>query len=238
MERKIRAQLIANEDFVFAGRATLEPILQSQNHVKAQWLFKEGELVLKQQTLLEIKGPFKAYFAVEKLFLETVQTLSGIATLSRLYSQKLQGSRTRLVVPPQYQDAESLAKKAAFLLGSGSHGEAVEALEVHQPLITAFGGYGAAKSALQNTHESIFVECRSPEDFETAIKAGFSKFILRPDLALRVAKETASCQVLVRGSLPLETVTDFAGLKFHYLEPDQLAASIPRAEAQWNLLCE
>jgi hypothetical protein len=105
--------------------------------------------------------------------------------------------------------------------------------------VAAFGGYSATLAVFKTkASASVFVECRDTAAFSEALQAGFGHFILDPATALAVVAQAAGTQILVRGSLPLETISDFSGMQFHFLQPLQISEGPPQAECLWDLTIE
>jgi nicotinate-nucleotide pyrophosphorylase (carboxylating) len=77
------AVMRARDSLVVAGLAFAEAAFRElSTAVKIEALFKDGQRVGDGETLLKISGPSRAILSAERVALNFVQRLSGIATLT------------------------------------------------------------------------------------------------------------------------------------------------------------
>lgn len=77
-----RAIIIAKEDCVVAGMDVAAKIFRHEG-LDVQVLVKDGAFAIKGTTVMKIEGPAKALLGSERLALNFIQRLSGIATITR-----------------------------------------------------------------------------------------------------------------------------------------------------------
>lgn len=92
-EQQAHAQLIANQDLSFAGRSVLE-LLWSEL-ISLDCHVADGETVEAGTVLAEMRGPAQELLSKERVMLNLIQRLSGIASLTRQYLQ--------LDLPPHFK---------------------------------------------------------------------------------------------------------------------------------------
>ena len=92
--RKASAMMVAREPLVLAGLSLAEAAFKEVSSQTAiRRLAQDGERVGKGAALLQVQGPARALLAAERVALNFVQRLSGIATLTARYVEKVRGTR-------------------------------------------------------------------------------------------------------------------------------------------------
>ncbi|MGH7145196.1 MAG: nicotinate-nucleotide diphosphorylase [Planctomycetota bacterium] len=93
--------------------------IDATNTFQIKWLTKDGKKVRAGQALAEVFGPARALLAAERVSLNLLQRLSGIATLTRSYVDAVQGTGARILDTrktfPLWRDLE----KYAVRMGGG-----------------------------------------------------------------------------------------------------------------------
>ena len=118
--REAEAYLIAKADGVISGlevaRMVLEhfgPLRDFTPHVK------DGDRVTKGQRILDFKGDYAHLLSSERIMLNFLQRMSGIATATRLYVDLLAGTRTRILDTRKTLPGHRYTDKMAVLHGGG-----------------------------------------------------------------------------------------------------------------------
>ncbi len=86
--KKISAVIVAKENGIFAGS---DEIIFLNGDLKINRLKKDGRRIKKGDILLEIRGDAKKILSRERIFLNLLQRMSGIATLADSLNEKLGG---------------------------------------------------------------------------------------------------------------------------------------------------
>ncbi|MEM7791299.1 MAG: carboxylating nicotinate-nucleotide diphosphorylase [Verrucomicrobiota bacterium] len=115
-----KAQLVAREAMVVSGLPLVEEIL---NAYGADCTFEanvsDGTAVVKNSVLGEIIGPAVVLLQAERIILNFLQHLSGIATETSYYLEALNGSPTALVDTRKTLPGYRVLQKYAFACGGG-----------------------------------------------------------------------------------------------------------------------
>ncbi len=103
-EQKANATLIAKEEGVLAGTIVIEELnKQTGNLFSYQVLKQDGEAFKPKETLLTLKGSLIVILRIERVLLNFLQYLSGIATeankISKKYENRLMVFDTRKTLP-------------------------------------------------------------------------------------------------------------------------------------------
>ena len=119
-DAKGKAVLKIKENGVIAGIAIAETIFK---WVEPDCEFlqhkKDGDLVQFGETAFDITASIHTILKCERLVLNTMQRMSGIATLTRQYVEKLDGYKTRLLDTRKTTPNFRLLEKEAVRIGGG-----------------------------------------------------------------------------------------------------------------------
>ena len=115
-----KAQLKIKEDGVLAGVAAAVKIFQHfQPDVDMDILKKDGEEMLYGETAFYVSAKIHTILMAERLVLNTMQRMSGIATLTKTYTRKLEGYHTRILDTRKTTPNFRLLEKQAVRIGGG-----------------------------------------------------------------------------------------------------------------------
>ncbi|MDQ8170591.1 MAG: nicotinate-nucleotide diphosphorylase (carboxylating), partial [Gemmatimonadota bacterium] len=121
-DRQAGAALVARTPGVVAGIAlAVEAFRQIDPTVRVEVAVHDGEAVERGTVVAAIEGPARAILSAERVALNFVQRLSGVATLTARYVAAVQGTRAEIVdtrkTTPGWRDLE----KYAVRCGGGSN---------------------------------------------------------------------------------------------------------------------
>lgn len=112
------ARMTAKEDGVIAGLAVAEMTFKTLDpSISFIPLKKDGEVVKKGEHIAEVKGSTRTILKAERLALNLMQRMSGIATLSRSYADEVVGYRTRVVDTRKTTPGLRVLEKYAVRIG-------------------------------------------------------------------------------------------------------------------------
>lgn len=93
-----RAVMRAREPLVVAGLALAGAAFRARSpRVRVRWRARDGQRVRCGQVLLEVSGPAHALLSAERVALNFVQRLSGVATLTARFVAAVRGTRARIL---------------------------------------------------------------------------------------------------------------------------------------------
>jgi nicotinate-nucleotide pyrophosphorylase (carboxylating) len=121
-KQTITANMIAKESLVVSGLSTIKDILKQKfPKVKLSVLKKDGSLVKKGTIIGKVKGPVTDVLLMERLCLNFLQRLSGVATLTHAFVTKAKPHKVSILdtrkTTPGLRDLE----KSAVLDGGGKN---------------------------------------------------------------------------------------------------------------------
>jgi nicotinate-nucleotide pyrophosphorylase (carboxylating) len=114
--------IVAREPLVCCGLGlALETFQQVSTQVVCRLAAQDGALLNRGETLLEIRGPARALLTGERVSLNLLQRLSGIATLTHSYAQAVQGTKARILDTRKTTPGLRLLEKYAVACGGGQN---------------------------------------------------------------------------------------------------------------------
>ena len=91
-------QLICKQDGVIAGLEVFQRVFELlDSHVEVEFYVKDGEKVKNGQLMALVKGDIRVLLSGERVALNYLQRMSGIATYTRQIADMLEGSKTKLL---------------------------------------------------------------------------------------------------------------------------------------------
>ncbi len=218
------AVLKVKEAGVLAGVAAAEKIFKMVEPSASFIAYKkDGDDMLPGETAFEVGATVHTILKTERLVLNTMQRMSGIATLTRKYTDKLEGYKTRLLDTRKTTPNFRLLEKAAVKIGGATNhrfglydmimlkdnhidycGGIVKAIE------KAYAYVQEAKPGLQ-----IEVETRSLEDIRLAVATGKVDRIMLDNFTPALIAEglkiiEGRCETEASGGINLDTIEAFA----------------------------
>ena len=205
--------------------------------VEVEQLVEDGAKVPAGTDLLRIAGNARALLTAERSALNTVQHLSGIATLTRAYVDAIAGTGavlldTRKTIP----GLRVLEKYATRMGGATNHRMGLwDAAMIKDNHVAVAGGIAAAVArAVAAGIARIIVEVDRVDQIEPALAAGATHLLLdNMDAAtLRGAVTLVAGRVPTEasGGVRLETVRDIARTGVTYVSVGRLTQSAPAAD--------
>ena len=218
------ASVISREDAVLCGTQWFEQCFRTLDPgIAINWKVTDGEHVVPNQLICEIKGPARALLTGERTALNFLQLLSGIASKARLYADAVAGTRAQVVDTRKTLPGLRLAEKFAVKCGGGSNHRfgLYDAILVKENHILAAGSIAAAMAEAKQLAEAsdgrckfIQIEVETLNELNQALAAG-AKMILLDNMSLDQLRQavaiTAGNAVLeASGNVSLETVRAIA----------------------------
>jgi len=171
-------RLLAREKGLLAGvNAAVAAFCYLDNSVECECLLSDGDPVEEGSLVMMVNGPFKPILSSERIALNLLQRLSGIATQTARWAEEIKDYPARLVDTRKTTPGLRLLEKYAVRIGGGlNHRLALDGgILIKENHITAAGGIGEAVRSIRNRAPftlRIEVEVTSLEELEEALDAG------------------------------------------------------------------
>jgi nicotinate-nucleotide pyrophosphorylase (carboxylating) len=235
-----RAVIIARQDLVCCGLNVVKDVYARINaDVRVRRLVDEGERVPTDVTLAEIQGPFHALLTGERVALNFLQRLSGIATLTRTFSDAIAHTRATLLDTRKTTPGWRILEKTAVRCGGGANHRMglFDAILIKENHIAACGGIQPALEKTQAGRPAdvkIEIEVRSLDEFQQAIDCGPDMILLDnmscDDMQRAVDRNEGRALLEASGNVSRETITAIAETGVDYISVGALTHSAPAAD--------
>ena len=218
---RISAELVAREPGVLSGADVFVAAMRNTDvEIVTTFMVTDGERFAKDDVLAKVSGPARAVLQAERVALNFVQRMSGIATLTARYVAEVAGTKARIVDTRKTTPGLRLLERHAVRCGGGhnhrfSLSDAVMAKDNHLAILLAGGGrtlteaLREVRSTLPHTTH-LEVEVDRPDQIETVLAAGVDTIMLDNFSveALRAGVATVAGRALIEasGSVALESV--------------------------------
>lgn len=232
------AILKAKQDLVLSGSTAFEQtLLLLEPNVKIKWLFSEGDLIYKDQTICSIEGDLIQILKAERVALNFLGLLSGIATLTRKFVVAVHGTRCKILdtrkTTPLFRELE----KRAVVHGGGQNHRfnLSDAILIKDNHITLMGGITAAVTRTrQHTDLPIEVEASTLEQVKEAVGLRVDRILLdnmNNEMLIEARKLIPDfVKTEASGNMSLERVGSVAALGVDFISVGALTHSAPCAD--------
>lgn len=186
--------LVAKAEGVVAGLPVVEAVFaQIDPELHLRFFVKEGTRVAPQTRLCEVSGRAQSILVGERVALNFLQRLSGVATKTARMVALVEGTRARIVDTRKTTPGLRALEKYAVRQGGGHNHRfgLYDAVMIKDNHIVASGGITQAvrRAVSQAPHTiTITVECDDLEQVEEAVSAG-ADIILLDNMSLEDLRE-------------------------------------------------
>jgi nicotinate-nucleotide pyrophosphorylase (carboxylating) len=228
----------SRDAIVVAGLPIAEAFFRGLDpEVEIEPLVSDGDRVSPGTALMRLSGRARALLTAERSALNTVQHLSGIATLARTYVDAIGGSGatlldTRKTIP----GLRVLEKYATRMGGATNHRMGLwDAAMIKDNHVAVAGDIGeAVRRAAAAGIERIIVEVDRIDQIEPALVAGATHLLLDnmdpPTLRGAVTLVGGRVPTEASGGVRLDTIKAIAATGVTYISVGRLTQSAPAAD--------
>ncbi len=214
------AELVAKEDFVLAGISVARRVFELLDPGTAfEGLKEDGESVKRGEVIAWIKGDAAVLLQGERVALNLLQRMCGVATLTASFVREIKGTGAVIVDTRKTTPGLRVLEKYAVRMGGGgNHRMALyDAVLIKENHVAAAGGITAAVSrARQKIPHTmkIEVEVRDREEVAEALEVG-ADILLLDNMSLEELSEAVEmigdrAVTEASGGVNLETVRGIA----------------------------
>ncbi|MFC4292841.1 carboxylating nicotinate-nucleotide diphosphorylase [Sphingorhabdus arenilitoris] len=228
----------ARHECVVAGLPIAEAFFRHLDpDVEIDILAKEGELVPAGSDLMRLRGRGRAMLTAERSALNTVQHLTGIATMTRDYVRRIEGTGCTLLDTRKTIPGLRLIEKYATRMGGAeNHRMGLwDAAMIKDNHVAVAGGVAeAVRRAVDHGVKRIILEVDRTDQIEPGIAAGATHLLLDNMDAdmLREAVAIVAGRVVTEasGGVTLDTIRAKAETGVNYISVGRLTQSAPAAD--------
>jgi nicotinate-nucleotide pyrophosphorylase (carboxylating) len=234
----LTAVMASRDDIRVAGLPLADAFFRALDaDVEITHHLEDGSDAAPGDRLMTLRGNARAILAAERSALNTVQHLSGIATLTRAHVAAIAGSGATLLDTRKTIPGLRVLEKYAVRMGGGTNHRMRldDAVLIKDNHIAAAGSVGQAVGAARNAGlPHIQVEVDRLDQIEPALAAGATALLLdnMPPAMLReaVALVAGRATTEASGGVTLARIGDIAATGVNYISVGRLTQSAPAAD--------
>ncbi len=228
----------SRDAIVVAGLPVAEAFFRALDpDARIERLVEDGQRVAAGTDLLRIEGLARAMLTAERAALNTVQHLSGIATMTRAYVDKLRGTGAILLDTRKTIPGLRVLEKYATRMGGATNHRMVlwDAAMIKDNHVAVAGGVGEAVARARAAGIArIIVEVDAVDQIEPALAAGATHLLLDnmapPMLRGAVTLVGGRVPTEASGGVRLDTIRAIAETGVTYVSVGRLTQSAPAAD--------
>ena len=238
----LNAEIVAKQEAVLAG-LPLAGMTCRRLAPDADWSvtqhFQDGERAQPGDVLVSLRGPVALLLKAERVMLNFMTHLSGIATLTATYVQALEGSRTQLLDTRKTLPGLRYPDKYAVLMGGGRNHrfDLADMLMLKDNHIDRAGSITRAVQALRDTYAPcppMEVECRTLDDVREAAACKVERIMLdnmdHAAMAQALALIPQGIESEVSGGVDLEALAAIGRLGPDFVSVGRITHSAPSVD--------
>jgi len=205
--------------------------------VSIETMVADGAHVPRGGVLMRLRGKARALLSAERSALNTVQHLSGVATLTSAYVDAIKGTGATLLDTRKTIPGLRVLEKYAVRMGGGTNHRMRldDAAMIKDNHVAVAGGIGeAVRRAVAAGIERIIVEVDRIDQIEPALAAGATHLLLDnmdpPTLRGAVTLVGGRVPTEASGGVRLDTIKAIAQTGVTYISVGRLTQSAPAAD--------
>lgn len=238
--KKGTAQLLAKDNGIIAGIELAEIVFNKldPNFVLHKNI-RDGDIIKNGDIVFTVEGLVIQLLQAERLVLNIMQRMSGVATQTKKYVEKLNGLKTKVLDTRKTTPGMRLLDKQAVKLGGGVNHRIglFDMILIKDNHIDFAGGI---ENALSNTHEylksknkqlKIEIETRTLDDLAKVIEIGGIDRVMIDNFSIEDTKKAVEMvngkfEIESSGGITIENLRDYAECGVDYISVGALTHQI------------
>lgn len=231
----------SNEDAILCGQIWFESsfkMIQKKygGTLKIFWLKKDGDKIKKGQSICEIKAPLKTILISERTALNFIQLLSGTASKTKIFSDKIKNKKVRLLDTRKTIPGLRIAQKYAVECGGGFNhrfGLFDQILIKENHITEKYSNFDSFLSAISKivNFRKVSIEVENLEELEILIKYKPKNILLDNFSLLNIKKASKIINrrittIEVSGGINIKNISKYANLNIDYISIGDLTKNV------------
>jgi nicotinate-nucleotide pyrophosphorylase (carboxylating) len=237
-DKVARARLVAKEDLVLSGTELFSATYAHlSSDIKIDWSFQDGQFVLAKQTICTLKGPAVPLLKGERVALNFLGRMSGIATLTRCFVEKVKHTKTKILDTRKTSPGLRLLEKTAVRHGGGENHRMnlSAAVLIKENHIRAAGGIRSTLEKFKKIARGpVEIEVRNLNEAQEALAGGANRLLLdnmtneQIKEVLKIIPHNVTTEA--SGNMNLDSVSAVAELGVNFISVGAITHSAPCAD--------
>jgi len=234
-----KARLLVKDDGVLAGVELAEKIFKKvDENLEMEVFIKDGESVKFGQEAFHVSGKSQSLLSAERLVLNCMQRMSGIATKTKLFTDLVEGTNAKILDTRKTTPGMRYLEKWAVRIGGG-HNHRMGLYDMIMLKDNHVDFCGGIKQAILKTNEyiaekkldiKIEIETRSLDEVQQVLDAGKVNRIMLDNFSPDKIREALKMidgqyETEASGGITLDTVRSYAETGVDYISVGALTHS-------------
>ena len=241
-------RIVARERAILAGVETAAEVFRRVNpKLNVEILLPDGTALMGGETILEVRGAARSILTAERVALNFLQRLSGIATLTRQFVDAIGKSRAKILDTRKTTPGLRALEKAAVVAGGGSNhrsslSEMVLVKDNHLSAGSGFSGFVGAMQRLRQERPGIRIEVEAErlEQVRSFLEIEGIDVILLDNMEPSEMREAVAAgkgkvKFEASGGITLKNVRRIAATGVDYISVGALTHSAPAVDLSLEL---
>jgi nicotinate-nucleotide pyrophosphorylase (carboxylating) len=248
-DKTIKAKIVAKEEFLLCGMLVAEKVFKSVDHsVEFIQKSKEGRMVKPKKTIALVSGKASSILTAERVALNLLSLLSGIATKTRKFVEKIEPFKTKITDTRKTMPGLRELQKYAVRIGGG-HNHRIrldEMILIKDNHIKVIDGYTKLPSVPKGY--KIEIEVQNLDEFKHALYFK-PDIIMLDNMEIRDIKEAvkirnntefrshhAPSKLEASGGIYLDNIRDYAATGVDIISVGELTDSVKSVDISLDVL--
>ncbi len=232
-------QLIVKEEGILAGVDMARRVFEKFDpSLRMTVYINDGARVKPGDVAFEVTGPVRSLLQTERVMLNIMQRMSGIATQTARYQDRLAGLKTKVLDTRKTTPGLRMLEKEAVRIGGGANHRIglFDMILIKDNHVDFAGGIDKAVAAAKayckekGKDLKIEVEVRNSDEIDQALAAGVDRIMLdnfTPERTREAVKQIAGrTEIESSGGITLDTLRDYGECGVDFISVGALTHSV------------
>ena len=235
-----KSKLLIKEEGVLAGIEIAKKVFHAFDEtMQVVVLINDGEEVAPGDVAMIVTGKVRSLLQTERLMLNIMQRMSGIATMTRRYVQRLEGTKTRVLDTRKTTPGMRILEKQAVKIGGGvNHRIGLFDMILLKDNHVDFSG--GISNAISRCHQylkdkgkslKIEIEVRNFEELQQVLDHGGVHRIMLDNFSVEDTRKAVEMiagkyETESSGGITIETIRDYAECGVDFVSVGALTHSV------------
>ncbi len=223
-EERGRMRLLCKQEGIIAGIEVAQMVLNRLDpEMEFEQLLEDGTRVKVGDVAFYVSGRLQSLLQAERILLNIMQRMSGVATQTAVYADRLEGLKTKVLDTRKTTPGMRVLDKMAVKIGGGENHRIglFDMILLKDNHIDFAGGVTQALTkcreylARTGRNLKIEIEVRTLENIDEVFAAGGADRIMLDNFSLEMTREAVKriagrCEIESSGGITLDTLRDYA----------------------------
>lgn len=232
--KKAKVDLIAKEDGIICGLEVFKRVFTILQNAEVKFFVEDGNHVFKGKKIGELSGDVRILLTGERVALNFLQRMSGIATLTRNFAAELENTKIKLLDTRKTTPNLRIFEKYSVTIGGGcNHRFGLnDGVLIKDNHIAAAGNIKNAVNMVKSNApfvRKIEVEVESLEQLTEALDAKADIIMLDnmdiPTMESAIKIINGKAEIEVSGNVDLKSIKNLSKLKINYISTGAITHS-------------